>query len=151
MIRALSSLTNTQLELMNAQTISRTPELERAWELMWASLSSIVSLASVIRASVIDDRVLEADSQADGALSPPLVPIESVEFRPLLEAIDDSMDCAQEMSRRTADAFEQLIYAGHGESDCAGTVTMVRLYGQAAKSLLELVRAELEPSTAVTN
>lgn len=151
MIRALSSLTCSQLEFVNAQAQStpRTPELDQAWELLWKNLRSVVSLASVIRASLIDERVLEANLQTD-ALSTPLVPTESAEFRPLLDAIDESMGCAEHMSRRTADAFEQLIYAGHGDSDCAGTVTMVRLYGQAAKSLLETVRAELEPR-AVAN
>lgn len=153
MIRALSSLTCTQLELVNAQAQStpRTPEIDQAWELLWKNLRSVVSLASVIRASLIDDRPLNANSQTDDALSTPLVPAESAQFRPLLEAIDESMGCAEHMSQCTADAFEQLIYAGHGDSDCAGTVTMVRLYGQAAKSLLETVRAELESSRVVAN
>ena len=153
MIRALSSLTCSQLEFVNAQAQStpRTPELDQAWELLWKNLRSVVSLASVIRASLIDERVLEANLQTDAALPIPLVPAGSAEFRPLLDAIDESMGCAEHMSRRTADAFEQLIYAGHGDSDCAGTVTMVRLYGQAARSLLETVRAELEPSRGVAN
>ena len=154
MIKALSSLTRSQLELMNAQTEASppTPEIEQAWELLWSNLHSIVSLASVIRISVIDDRMLGRGSPTAAALTTPLVPPESVEFRPLIEAVDASMECADQLSRRTEEAFERLIYTGHGESDCAGTVTMVRLYGRAAKNLLETVKAELEPSrAAVTN
>lgn len=148
MLKALSALTITQLALMNAQTAStpQTEEIERAWELLWGNLKSVSSLATVIRASVLEHGVPRVDAQIRAALATPLVPPGHAEFRPLLEAIEESMQCAERMSQHTADAFEQLIYAGHGESDCALAVSMVRLYGHAAETLLETVRAELEPT-----
>ncbi len=156
MLKALRALTSAQLDLVNAQRYSNaTTEDDRTWELLWGNLRSVISLGSVIRASVMNrgaPEATEVETLTSAALPAPLIPKESEEFRPLREAVDDAMRCAEQMSRSTADAFEQLLYAGHGESDCAQTVSMVRLYGRAAQSLLETVQSELEPAgTAVTN
>lgn len=156
MLKALRSLTSAQLELMNAQRHSNaTTEDDRAWELLWGNLRSVTSLASVIRASMMNRGALEtieAETLTPSALPAPLVSEESEEFQPLLEAVDDATRCAEQMSRSTSAAYERLIYVGHGESDCAHAVSMVRLYGHAAQSLLETVKSELEPAkTMVAN
>ena len=156
MLRALRALTSAQLDLMNAQRYSNgTTEDDRTWELLWGNLRSVMSLGGVIRASVMNSgapETIEVETLESAAPPVPLVPEESKEFRPLREAVDNAMRCAEQMSRSTGDAFERLIYAGHGESDCAQTVSMVRLYGRAAQSLLETVQSELEPArTVVTN
>jgi hypothetical protein len=157
MLNALRALSTTQLELVNAKRWSRisTDELDRPWELLWGNLRSVVSLASIIRASVTEHVAIEAvdgETLMPDTARTPLVSEASREFQPLLEAIDDAMRCAEQMSRSTSDAYERLIYVGHGESDCAHTVSMVRLYGHAAQSLLETIKSELQPAGAlVTN
>lgn len=152
MLKALRALTATQLELVTAQAHSSAPTEGgvRAWELLWGNLRSAASLASVIHTSAMNG-VLEA-IQAEIRTPAPLVPQESAEYRPLLEAIEDAIRCADQISRSTEHAFERLICAGQGESDCAQTVNMVRLYAGATQCLLEAVKLELKPENpAVRN
>jgi hypothetical protein len=115
MLNALRALSTTQLELVNAKRWSRisTDELDRPWELLWGNLRSVVSLASIIRASVSEHVAIESvdgETLMPDTARPPLVSEASREFQPLLEAIDDAMRCAEQMSRSTSDAYERLIY-----------------------------------------
>ena len=147
MLRAARALTSAQIELMNAQTESTVSneEIDRAWELVWSNIGSVSSLANVIRAAELEHSVPESDPQTRDAVSTPLVRPEITEFHPLIEAVEDSMECAEQLTRRSAEAAEQLIYAGCGESDGAIAVGMVRMYGRAAVSLLKTVKAEIQP------
>jgi hypothetical protein len=150
MLRATRALTSAQIELMNAQaeTTVSNEEIDRAWDLVWSNIGSVSALANVIRATELEQSVPDSAPQTCDAAITPFVRPESTEFRPLIEAVDESMECAEQLTRRTAEAAEQLIYAGHGESECAITVGMVRMYGHAAESLLKTVKAELQPAMA---
>ena len=152
-LRATRALTSAQIELMNAQaeaTLSN-DEIDRAWELVWSNIGSVSSLANVIRATELEHNVPESNSQTCVAVITPLVRPESTEFRTLVEAVEESIECAEQLSRRSAEAAEQLIYVGRGESDCAMTVGMVRMYGRAAENLLRTVKAELQPARAMAS
>jgi hypothetical protein len=153
MLRATRALTSAQIELMNAQTETTVSneEIDRAWDLVWSNIGSVSALANVIRAAELEQSVLESDPQTRDFPVTPLVRPESAEFHPLVDAVDESIECAELLARRTADAAEQLIYAGHGESDCAITVGMVRMYGCAAESLLKSVKAELQPARVIAS
>lgn len=154
MLKAFHSLTNAQLQLVGAQAQSRASsgDVDRAWELLWANLKAVVSLACVIRVSYLEKRVLEA-SGAEAGIAPeqpiPILSSDHVEFEPVLSSIDEAMRCAEEMRQHASDAYERLIFAGRGDTDCVSTLSMIRLYAQASHALLEAVKVELQTPQAV--
>ena len=151
MLMASRALGHAQIHLMNAQAESTVSneEIDRAWKLVWSNVGSVSALASVICVAELEPNVPESDSRLRDLRVTPLVGPESTEFRPLVDALEESMECADLLTRRTADAVEQLVCAGHGESDCAMTVGIVRMYGRAAESLLKTVKAALQSEKAM--
>lgn len=154
MLKALQSLTNVQLQLVGAQAQSRgsSDDIDRAWELLWANLKAVVSLACVIRISSLETRALEAPGAEAGMAAEPAVPVLSpdhVEFTPVLNSIEEAMHCAEETHQHASDAYERLIFAGRGDTDCVPTLSMIRLYAQASHALLETVKAELQIPQAI--
>lgn len=150
MLRAFHSLTNAQLQLMNAQAKanSTSGEIEKAWDLLWRNIGCVVSLASVIQASESESGVIAAGRPGAQILERwtiPLVAPECAEFIPLVRSIQELMRAADRMRRHAANVFEKLIECGHGDSDRAFTVNMVRLYAQAVQSLVHTVNTELQP------
>lgn len=157
MVKAFHSLTSAQLQLVGAQAHSRTSSdnIDRAWELLWGNLKSVVSLACVIRVSLLEQRTFDAAgvaTQPDSHPETPLLPPDHIEFEPVLSAVEGSMRCAEELRRHASDAYERLIFAGRGDSDSVSTMSMIRLYAQASHALLETVKAELQiPQAALAS
>lgn len=149
MLRAFHALTNAQLQLMNAQAKSTSTigEIEKAWDLLWRNIGCVVSLTSVIRASESKSNAIVA-SRAGGQIldgsAIGRVAKEIAEFAPLVNSIHELMYAAERMRRNAAIVFEKLIECDCGDSDCAFTVNMVRLYAQAVQSLVNTVNAELK-------
>ena len=157
MLRAFHAITNAQLQLMSAQAKANPPtsEIEKAWELLWRNIGCVVSLALVIRASESDSSAISASRSGAQVLEGPeslLIFPDSAEFAPLVRSIQELMHAADRMRRNAANVFEKLIECGHGDTDCAYTVNMVRVYAQAVQSLVHTVNTELQsPQLTLTH
>lgn len=156
MVKALHALTRFQVEVMNAQILSTisNAHIGKAWDLLWKSVHSCTSLATVIRQAETEQALLQdCTAQADlsAELPAPIVPPDSALCATLTRQIDECLRCAEEMSRHTTDVYESLIAAGQGDSDTALSVSMCRLYAHSVECLLESVQSRLPTAEPIAN
>lgn len=155
MRKAIAALTRVQVELMDAQALSiiSSGDLGRAWDLLWKSVHSCASLATVIRTAEAERSLLERGMQESlsAALPAPLVPPESAEYAALVEQLEESLRSADKMCTCAGEFYETLIQAGQGDSDAALAVSICRLYAHASSCLLETVRVQLPAPAVLAN